>query len=66
MSRLSATGRLPRRLRVVPPTLLQNARVADNPLIMSEVLLACVPMIIVYVIFQRQFIEGQTAGAVRG
>jgi raffinose/stachyose/melibiose transport system permease protein len=55
-------------VRTVPVglALLQNARLADNPLIMSGVLLACLPMLIVYIIFQRQFIEGQTAGAVRG
>lgn len=55
-------------VRTVPMglALLQNTRVADNPLIMSGVLLACLPMVIIYAIFQRQFIEGQTAGAVRG
>ncbi len=37
---------------------LQGTFVANYPELMAASLLACVPMIVLYVIFQRQFIEG--------
>lgn len=37
---------------------MQGQYVADFPQLMAASLLACIPMIVIYVIFQKQFIEG--------
>lgn len=37
---------------------MQGQYVADFPELMAASLIACVPMIVIYVIFQKQFIEG--------
>ena len=37
---------------------MQGQYVAKFPELMAASLIACVPMIIIYVIFQKQFIEG--------
>ena len=37
---------------------LQGTFVANYPELMAASLLACIPMIVLYVIFQKQFIEG--------
>ncbi len=37
---------------------LQGQFAANYPELMAASLLACVPMVVLYVIFQKQFIEG--------
>ena len=37
---------------------MQGQYVADFPQLMAASLFACLPMIILYVIFQKQFVEG--------
>lgn len=37
---------------------MQGQYAANYPQLMSAFLLACIPMIILYLIFQKQFIEG--------
>jgi len=46
--------------------LFQGTRVADVPLQAAGSLIVALPMVIVYIIFQRQFIQGIVSGAVRG
>ena len=37
---------------------MQGAYTSDFPQLMAASLLACLPMVVLYLIFQRQFIEG--------
>lgn len=37
----------------------------DIPLLMSGAVISCIPIIVIYIIFQRQFIKGITAGAIK-
>ncbi|HVG47504.1 MAG TPA: carbohydrate ABC transporter permease [Rubellimicrobium sp.] len=54
-------------LRPIPLGLMffQGAYVRDIGLIAAGVTLATIPVIVVYLIFQRQFVRGLTAGAVK-
>ena len=36
----------------------ENGRITDYPELMAAALMACLPMIVLYLIFQKQFIEG--------
>jgi raffinose/stachyose/melibiose transport system permease protein len=54
-------------LRTLPVGLMyfQQRYVADIPLMMAGALITVVPVVVIYVIFQRQFIKGMTAGALK-
>jgi raffinose/stachyose/melibiose transport system permease protein len=54
-------------LRTLPVGLMyfQQRYVADIPLMMAGALITVVPIVVIYVIFQRQFIKGMTAGALK-
>ena len=54
-------------LRPIPLGLMffQGAYTRDIGLIAAGVTLATIPVIVVYLIFQRQFVRGLTAGAVK-
>jgi ABC-type glycerol-3-phosphate transport system permease component len=56
------------RLRTLPLGLMyfMGEFVADTTLIAAGVLIASLPIVAVYVTFQRQFIRGMTAGALKG
>jgi raffinose/stachyose/melibiose transport system permease protein len=43
----------------------QSRYETDIPLLMAGAIISCLPIIIIYLIFQRQFIRGITAGAIK-
>ncbi|WP_338826880.1 carbohydrate ABC transporter permease [Neomoorella thermoacetica] len=55
-------------LRTLPVALLQfqGEYLTNYPLIFSGVVVASLPMIIIYVFLQRYFVEGMTAGSIKG
>jgi raffinose/stachyose/melibiose transport system permease protein len=55
-------------LRTLPLALLQfrGEYVTDYPALFAGVVLASLPMILAYVLLQRRFVDGLTAGAVKG
>ena len=44
---------------------LQDANLADFKLLMSGAAIAAIPMIIIFIIFQRHFVKGLTLGGVK-
>lgn len=55
-------------LKTLPVALLQfqGEYLTNYPLIFSGVVVASLPMIIIYVFLQRYFVEGMTAGSIKG
>lgn len=55
-------------LRTLPLALLQfrGEYVTDYPALFAGVVLASLPMLVAYVLLQRRFVDGLTAGAVKG
>jgi multiple sugar transport system permease protein len=47
-------------------TLLNDLRLKDDPLLMAGALLASLPMIVVFLVLQRQFIKGIAFSGVKG
>ena len=45
---------------------MQGQYGAEHPTMMASAVLAVIPMIVIYLIFQKQFIEGISAGSVKG
>lgn len=43
----------------------QSRYETDIPLLMAGAIISCLPIIIIYILFQRQFIRGITAGAIK-
>ena len=56
------------RLRTIPLGLLyfQGAYVTEYRLLFAAIVISFVPTLILYLVFQRRFVEGITVGAVRG
>jgi len=56
------------RLRTIPLGLLyfQGAYVTEYRLLFAAIVISFVPTLILYLMFQRRFVEGITVGAVRG
>jgi raffinose/stachyose/melibiose transport system permease protein len=54
-------------LRTLPVGLMyfQQRYISDIPLMMAGALITVVPVVLIYAIFQRQFIKGMTAGALK-
>jgi raffinose/stachyose/melibiose transport system permease protein len=55
------------RMRTLPVGLnyFQGRYVTDIPLLMAGATISFLPIVIIYIIFQRQFIKGITAGALK-
>jgi len=55
-------------LKTLPLALLQfqGEYLTDYPMIFAGVVAASIPMIIIYIFFQRWFIQGMTAGSMKG
>ncbi|MHB0874705.1 MAG: carbohydrate ABC transporter permease [Anaerolineae bacterium] len=63
---LLVTGRLEMRTLPVGLALLQGQRTTDYGLLMAGASLSAIPMVIVFMSFQRYFLQGITIGAVKG
>jgi ABC-type glycerol-3-phosphate transport system permease component len=46
--------------------MIQNEFDTDYNIALASIVVSLLPMVILYVFFQRQFIQGVTAGAVKG